>query len=168
MSADAIPTLLDHLVATDGEALDAISARLHDADCAPRSMTLDVVTRALVLPLQQEPFGAGGMEPRHLRRTWLYDEYELPFLEHRLIVHGAGRVRTRDPLDVPDSVSVAAVVHYEAIGAIRVEFGDGGWVEIPVESILVELEVTDRVAATMRRRVGRLIPYDTTFEAPQR
>lgn len=168
MSADAIPTLLDHLVATDGDALADVSTRLHGARCAPREMTLDAVTRALVLPVQQEPFGAGGMQPRHLRRTWLYDEYELPFLEHRLIVHGVGRVRTRDPLDLPVSVYVADVVHYAAIDAIRIEFNDGGWVEVPVASVFVELEVIDRVAATMRRRIGRLIPYDTTFEAPPR
>jgi len=166
MSADAIPTLLDHVVATDAEALADISTRLHRARCDPRAMTLDVVTRALVLPLSQEPFGAGGLTPRHLRRTWLYDEYELPFLEHRLIVHGAGRVRSRNPLDMPVSICVADVVHHPAREAIRVELSDGGWLEVPVRSVFVELEVTDRVAATMRRRVGRLIPYDTTFEAP--
>jgi hypothetical protein len=166
MSAEALPTLLEHVVAIDGEALADVSTRLHGARCNPRLATLDVVTRALVLPLTQEPFGAGGLEPRHVRRTWLYDEYELPFLEHRLIVHGAGRVRSRDPLDMPVSVYVADVVHYPAIDAVRIEFNDGGWLEIPVRSVFVELEVTDRVTATMRRRIGRLIPYDTTFEAP--
>lgn len=166
MSADALPTLLEHVVVTDAEALADVSTRVRGARCAPRTATLDVVSRAFVLPLTQEPFGAGGLEPRHLRRTWLYDEYELPFLEHRLIVHGAGRVRSRDPLDLPASVYVADVVHYPAIDAVRIEFNDGGWLEIPVRSLFVELEVTDRVAARMRRRVGRLIPYDTTFEAP--
>jgi hypothetical protein len=168
MSAEAVARLLDHLVATDGDALADVSTRLRGARANLRGATLDVVSRALIIPLSQEPFGAGGITPRHLRRTWLYDEYELPYLEHRLIVHGAGRVRSRDPLDLPVSVYVSDVVHYPAIDALRVEFHDGSWLEVPVGSVFVELEVTDRVTATMRRRVGRLIPYDATYEAPPR
>jgi hypothetical protein len=164
VSAETTPRLLEHLLATDGEALGDVSTWLADAVAELGQLRWDQVTRALILPFSQEPFGAGGIEPGHLRRTWLYDEYELPLLACRLIVHGAGRPRSRDPFE-GGAVDLLGIVHYPAIEALRIDFGNGGWLEVPVGSVFVELEVTDRVAALVRRRIGRWIPYTSTFSA---
>jgi hypothetical protein len=162
VSAETTPRLLEHLLATDGESLGDVSSWLHDAVADVGELSWDQVTRAVILPFSQEPFGAGGIEPRHLRRTWFYDEYELPLLACRLIVHGAGRPRSRDPLD-SRAIDLLGIVHYPAIEALRIDLGDGGWLELPVGSVFVEVEVTDRIAAVVRRRIGRWIPYTSTY-----
>lgn len=162
MSAETTPRLLEHLLATDGEALGDLSTWLHDADAQVNAISWDPITRALIVPFTQEPFGVGGLAPRRVRRTWLYDEYELPLLACRLIVHGAGRPRSRDPLDGVNWATLLGLGHYEAIAALRIDFGDGGWLEVPVRSLFVELEVSDVVVTLARRRVGRWIPFSST------
>lgn len=168
MSAETTPRLLEHLLATDGESLGDLSTWLHDGDAELRGISWDPVTRALIVPFAQEPFGAGGMQPRHVRRTWFFDEYELPMLACRLIVHGAGRPRSRDELSDRTWVGLLGITHYEAIAALRIDFGDGGWLEVPVRSLFVELEVSDVVVTVARRRVGRWIPFSSTSYARRR
>ncbi|ADB51033.1 hypothetical protein [Conexibacter woesei] len=157
--------LLEHIIATDASALEEISRWLRDGSCEPAAVHLDAAARTLTLPFEQEWRGepAAGPPRRHLRRTWLYDEYELPHLAGRLLVHGATTARARD---VPaGAVTLAGVAHVPAIGGVRVDYGDGGWLEVAADALLVELEVSDRVGTLMRNRVGRLIPFSSTFEA---
>ena len=122
--------LLAQIVATDASALEEVSRWLRDGSCDPAAIHLDAAVRTLTLPFEQEWRGepAAGPPRRHVRRTWLYDEYELPHLAGRLLVHGARTARSRDAPDGP--VTLAGVAHVPAIGGVRVDDGDGGWLEV--------------------------------------
>lgn len=165
MSAPPSPRLLQHLLATDGEALGDLSTWLHEADADLGAFGWDARRAVVSLPFTQEPFGAGGLGPRHLRRTWRYDEFELPLLACRLLVHDVGRPRLSHPLE-RRTVGLLGIAWYPAIEALRIDLADGGWIELPASRVFAEIEVSDQVAAWARRRVGRWLPYTSTFHAP--
>ena len=166
MSASPSSHLLQHLLATDGEALGDLSTWLDEAEAELGAFGWDPHGAVVSLPFAQEPFGAGGLGPRHLRRTWLYDEFELPLLACRLLVHDVGRPRFSHPLE-ERTVGLLGIAWYPAIGALRIDLSDGGWIELPATRVFAEIEVTDRVVTWARRRIGRWLPYTTTFHPPQ-
>jgi hypothetical protein len=130
--------------------LAEVSALIHDADFDADRIDFDEAAARIVVRFAQERGGAPPEPP--LRRTWLYDEYRVPFhagtltIEH---VSGACFPKRFGAMEM-----LVGVDYDEGRRRLRLDAYDV--VDIAVERLEVSAELTDAVAFEVRRRRYRL------------
>jgi hypothetical protein len=158
--------VVKRFVARSAAELDEISGRAHDGVFDPEELRFDDEAAVVELPFANEPH---DVEPRipaavHVRSTWRYEEYALPFIRAVLTVHEATALRAPDPDDMDELIGIR---YDEERGLVCIWTGMLiDVIEIDVDALHVELAVTDEIQSVKRRRVGRLHPWDSTSNWP--
>jgi len=155
---------MKNLRARTSEQLEEISGWTHDAELLEDRTSFDAKQRTVEIRFEQELLeGGDGAMPRRsfVARSWWSTEYRVPFVLCRLRVRSA-----LGPASVPAEMDVGDLsllgTRWEP-GAEQVTvFASWGRIEVPVDELDVELEITDEVVTMRRRWVGRIVPWTLT------
>jgi hypothetical protein len=157
--------VIKRLAATDPDALPEISGWLHDAYFDTANLTFDERDGTVTILLEQEPLEHHQQlpSPEHIRKTALYDEFAMPYLRCILRIAGASSLRLPEDAEL---LSMLLGLRYDPAGRVRVQVDTAEWIDIAVDHLDVELEITDTIEQIRRRRVGRGLRWDSTSNRP--
>ena len=139
-------------MAHDKASLREVSDALHDA-YIDGPLEHDATAGVVAVPLVQEGFDGGPVaEQVPTVETWRFREYHVTFFRGRLIIRQVRAVRM--PADWDDQLMIDSVEFDEASSRLMV-CGDEQ-LELAVEELDVELQLSDEPGGHVRRRVGKL------------
>jgi hypothetical protein len=159
-------TIVKQLVAESSEELEELSWRTHDAEFDPAELAFDATAQIVTVPFIQEPRDVADGVPAsvHVRSTWRFEEYAVPFLRCSLLIHNASDLRV--PTDFEEEAGALTSVSVdEGDGTVRV-WANVDKLEVVTSRLRVELVITDEIADVRRRRVGRGRRWDSTMSWP--
>ena len=150
-----------HLTASDPEALEAISGWTHDASFLPEHFAFDRSEGTVLVGFEQEPLerDIGLPAPELVRESWWASTWRMPFVLCLLRVRRATGC-TQPPEELEDGSMLG--VEWDPVRSVVTVHSGFGRIDFPVEALDVELDITDKVSSVRRRRVGKVLPYDST------
>jgi hypothetical protein len=145
-----------HLTVTSRAELGRITLVIHDAYFDSGAIVHDEQAARLVIPFEQEHVDWTGEPPwEHVRTTWLYDEYRVPFMTGRLTIHHVTGIESDRDWAGDGPEQLVSMDYDEARGRVTVD----AWskLRVTVERLEVEAHLTDEMTRLMRRRTYRFL-----------
>jgi hypothetical protein len=166
-------SIVKRLRATTPEELEEVAGCVHDAYFEHEQVVFDEAACTVTVPFVQE----GGEwlelphaslpEPEVLRKTWRYKEYRVPFLRCEVVVHSARSVHL-GPKDTFPDPGMLDYIEYDSAGAqVLIRAVTGPEISVQVDSLQLEMVITDAVALNVRRRRGWVGVSDTPYASDQ-
>jgi hypothetical protein len=149
------------LTAATPEQLKEIGGSVHDAYFEHEKVVFDEGARTVTVPFAQE----GGRwlelsnavlpEPEFLKKTWRYEEYRVPFLRCEVVVRAARSVDLGPEDTLIDPGMLDHIEYDSAAAQVLIRTVTGPQITVQVDSVQVDVVITDTVALHVRRKQGR-------------
>ena len=157
----AAVAVVKHIKATGFEALEEISGWIHDAELIVDECRFEESCGRVILAFEQEPLDPALdlPPPEFVSQSWWATEYRMPYLRCCLRVNGVtAYVKGWEDLELS---GLLLGVGWKADESTLVVHSDCP-IRVPTSRLDVELEITDEIVSVRKRRVGRLISFDST------
>jgi hypothetical protein len=149
------------IMATTPAQLEAISSYSHDGFLLADAIAYTAQDERVEIRFQQEPLDPALPLPRRepVRESWWATEYRVPYLLCRLRVqHVLGRPT---PIDAVEEESLLGIGWDTAAATLNVTTATRE-IRLRTRQLNAELLITATITSARRRRIGRLIPWDST------
>jgi hypothetical protein len=142
------------LTARTPEDLGPLDGWLHDAYFEYEEIAFDQGSQVVAIPFAQEAGNAipSPLASEHLRRTWRYEDWRIPFFRGSLTVRDAAGF-DQDESGTGEPGMLGGISYSD--GALRVATVTGPALVIPVGRLDLELALGEEVSFWVRRRIGR-------------
>jgi hypothetical protein len=150
------------ITATTAAELREISDWTHDAFLVAAGITYSRHQELVEVRFQQEPLDrALPLPQRQLAgKSWWATDYRLPYVLCRLRIRDAVADPTT-PTDLDDEDTLVGVDWHAQTATLSIHTAIGP-IRVRARQLSAELLITSHIVSIRRRRVGRVIPYDST------
>ena len=150
------------ITAGDERSLEQISDWAHDADLLVDRSRLEESTGTAHFAFEQEPLDSELALPERVLvgQSWWSSRYRLPFILCRLRIEGA--MSWSGPWDYIGDCPSLLGVRWDAKKPAVLVHTTWGEIAVATGALDVTLEITDEIVSMRNRRVGRIVPFDST------